>query len=288
MGCNDPLAAWKAKDKTNLGKRPLVFNIHDACIDLPVNIRCGKCLGCRTDRAREWAIRCTHKASMHDENSFVTLTYNDEHVPRKNGHQTLYPRDFTLFLKRLRKARNHTVRFLQCGEYGNETQRPHHHALLFNCAFHDRTLWRKNGDYALYRSEELEKLWPWGHSEIGEVNQATAGYVAGYTTKIKETKSKNKVPEYLTMSRRPGIGRLWLEKYITDVYPSDEIITKKGTRLKPPRYYDTQLEKLNPQLHEKLKGARYAKLTEEMKSGLRLTAREKILRAKTNERKRGL
>jgi len=288
MGCNAPLSGWKSKEKTALGKRAVTFDIHQACIDLPISVRCGQCHGCRLDKAREWAMRCTHEAQLHEDNSFVTLTYDDEHLPTHNGIPTLRKQDFVLFMKRLRKKRGHRISFFQCGEYGSLSGRPHHHALLFNCGFTDRTLWRRSGDHPLYRSEELETIWKGGQAEIGDVDYNSASYVARYTMKLKQDLKPGQLPEYLTMSRRPAIGRLWIEKYLADVYPRDEVITRPGNKNKPPRYYDQQLEKLDPQLHKQLRPSRQANLTDEAKSGLRHTAREKILIAREKEKTRGL
>ncbi len=214
---------------------------------------------------------------MYTHNSFITLTYDDENLPTKNGVPTLDPEHFVLFMKKLRKSRTNKIRFLQAGEYG-KLGRPHHHALLFNCHFPDRTPWRKAGDHPIYRSKELEKLWQKGHSEIGSVTFESAGYIARYTIKQNQ-QVKGRTPEYLTMSRRPGIGKPWLEKWISDVYPSDEIITKSGKKLRPPRYYDNQLEKKQPKLLKKIKADRIASISPEAKSGLRFTAQEKIQRA---------
>jgi len=287
MGCNDPLSGWKSKEKTALGKRAVTFDIHEACIDLPVNVRCGQCNGCRLDKTREWALRCTHEAELHEDNSFVTLTYDDEHLPLNNGIPTLRKQDFVLFMKRLRKKRDHRISFFQCGEYG-ELGRPHHHALLFNCGFADRYLWRRSGSHPLYRSEELETLWKGGQCEIGEIGFDSAAYVAGYTMKLKQNLKPGQEREYLTMSRRPAIGKQWIEKNMKDVYPRDEVITRPGNKNKPPRYYDQQLEKLNPQLLKTIQANRQANLTDEAKSGLRHLAREKNIIARSKEKCRSL
>ncbi len=277
MACNAPLTAWQSREKTPLGKRGVTFDIHQGYSDMPINIACGTCTGCKLARARNWALRCTHEASLYDFNSFITLTYNDENLPKQNEIPTLEPEHFVLFMKKLRKRRTNKIRFLQAGEYG-QLGRPHHHALLFNCHFPDRTAWRETSNYTIYRSKELEELWDKGHSEIGEVNFESAGYIARYT--IKNTQQiKGRIPEYMTMSRRPGIGKDWLKKYISDVYPSDEIITNSGTKLRPPRYYDNQLEKINPKLLKEIKANRIATISPESKSGLRYTATEKIQRA---------
>ncbi len=220
---------------------------------------------------------------MHEENTFITLTYDEKNLPRKKGIPTLDPRDFTLFMKKLRKRRANKISYFQVGEYGG-LGRPHHHALLFGCGFNDATQWRRSGDFNIYRSEELEELWKKGHSEIGTVTFQSAGYLARYTMK-DEKQIEGRIPEYLTMSRRPGIGNTWLEKYMSDVYPSDEVITTQGNKLRPPRYYDLLLEKQNGDMLREIKLNRVMNLTEEMKSGVRHAATEKIQRAKAQQRR---
>ncbi len=284
MPCNDPIAGWKSKDKTARGLRAVTFDLHKGIVDFPINVPCGKCFGCQLAKSREWAIRCSHEAQMHDHNSFITLTYNDKNLPPA---AELRPADFVNFMKRLRDRSQKQLSFFHCGEYGELDGRPHHHALLFGRHFPDMTYWRKSGQYNLFRSKELEQIWTNGHSEIGEVSFESAGYIARY--QMKGGKHENKIAKpYLTMSRNPAIGKTWLKKYMADVYPGDEIIIKGGQKQKPPRYYDNQLEKLKPKLHAQLRADRIAKLTDENKSGLRFTAREKILRAKAQERKGNL
>jgi len=281
MPCYDPLPAWMSKEKTALGKRAVTFLKNDAYIDRTITLRCGQCLGCRMDKAREWALRCSHEAQLWPSNLFVTLTYDDDHIPTQNGVPTLRPTDFVKFMKRLRKSKpDQRIRFFQCGEYGDRTLRPHHHALLFNLSFPDLQRCRKRGDYPLYQSQELETLWKQGRAEIGEVNFTTAAYVARYTCK-KGQQPKGSVPEYLTMSRKPGIGKLWLEKYIADVYPSDQCVTTSGTVNRPPRYYDQQLEKNHPDMLQKIRSERFLQLhnyTLKEDAPKRLSAKEKIQR----------
>lgn len=283
MACNDLLVGWKSKSKTALGKRAVTFRKHEGYKDLPLNLPCGKCYGCRLNKSREWALRCAHESEMHTENSFITLTYDEKSLPTIGQLPTLQPNDFVNFMKRLRKNSG-KILFFHCGEYGELDGRPHHHALLFGRSFPDQYYWRKSGDYNLYRSPELEKLWTYGHSEIGEVSFESAGYIARYTLKMKDNLREGQVKEYLTMSRRPGIGKTWLQKYMSDVYPSDQVVTRYGI-YKPPRYYDKQL---GEQQQLQLQTTRQAKLTDEQRSGARNMAREQILKSRANLRRRNL
>lgn len=248
MACYHPIAGWYAKERNEgTGRRSIVFSLAEGFKDRPISVPCGKCIGCQLERARQWAVRCMHEASLYDDNCFVTLTYNDDCLPPGG---TLVPEHFVLFMKRLRKKFGDGIRFFHCGEYGSKLERPHHHALLFNHDFADRERMLVGGDSPLYRSSCLEKLWPYGFCTIGEVTFESAGYIARYSMKKVNGSSAaahyaGRVPEYLTMSRRPGIGRRWIESYYKSVYARDELIVN-GVRTKPPRYYDDVASKVIP------------------------------------------
>lgn len=183
---------------------------------------------------------------MHDENSFITLTYSPEHLP-PNG--TLSLRDVQTFIKRLRKyLEPKKIRFFLCGEYGEDFGRPHYHAIIFGHAFPDRLpvsrLSSASNDPNIKRftSARLTELWGLGKTELGNVAFDSAAYVANYATKkITGPKAaehyKGRKPEFLIMSRRKGIGHTWFEKFGSDVYPADEVIIR-GKETRPPRYYD--------------------------------------------------
>mgnify|MGYP000188139432 FL=1 len=222
MPCFHPLQGYRARQRSASGKRGIVFNKRDGWADLPVTLPCGQCIGCRLERSRQWAIRCVHEASLHNENSFITLTYANEHLPAWNSlDKTTFPK----FMKRLRKSlQDKRVRYFHCGEYGDHTGRPHYHALLFGHDFPDKTHWAIRNGNPTWRSQELERLWPFGHSEIGTVTFESAAYCARYITKKvtghaarehyemvdKHTgELGRREPEYTTMSRRPGIGKGW-------------------------------------------------------------------------------
>ena len=262
MPCYHPLTAYRSKQGRDprTGKWPIVFNVAEGYRDMEVKVPCGQCIGCRLEKSRQWAIRCIHEASLHEKNCFITLTYNDEHL---DPMMSLNKRDFQLFMKRLRKRFGAGIRFFQCGEYGSLNQRPHHHACLFGFDFPDKKLWRVNNGVPLYRSAELERLWPFGFSTVGEVTFESAAYVARYVLKKvngekaflhyavydEETGEYlgQRQPEYITMSRRPGIGRGWIEKYMSDVYPQDYVVIRKGLKCRPPAYYDRIYDLTNPE-----------------------------------------
>lgn len=271
MPCYKTVNAWQKPEN----KQPVFKPIDNADqIALP----CGGCIGCRLEYARQWAVRCIHEAQLHKENSFVTLTYNDENLP-ENGSLNLT--DIQKFIQDLRNTdKSKKIRFFQCGEYGEKLQRPHHHVLLFGRDFHDKKLWTQHEGNNQYRSEELEKLWTKGQSIIGNVTPQSASYVARYavkkiTGKYAQPHYLGRKPEYVTMSRRPGIGHDWIIKYNTDVYPHDHVIVN-GKPQKPPRYYDKILKTSQKDLFESLKQSRINSIDKENSTDSRLAVRMEV------------
>lgn len=243
-----------------------------------ISLPCGQCIGCRLERSRQWAMRCMHEASLYERNSFVTLTFSDEHIPER---RSLEYEPFQLFLKRLRKRASLRVRFFMCGEYGKEAinplydldgrplWRPHFHACLFNWDFDDRQYWRKSESGAkCYRSALLEELWPYGNSEVGSVTFESAAYVGRYCVEkwtgreadsFYERRDSKGVyqltPEFCHMSLKPGVGAPWLDKYKVDVYPQDYVIVR-GQKMRPPKYYDVLFGRTDPEIMSQLKADR--------------------------------
>lgn len=254
MACDHPLKGYRSGVDPSTGKPGITFNPLKALNSTnPMTIPCGRCMGCRLERTRQWAIRMSHEAQLYDLNSFITLTYDDEHLPADYG---VHLRHWQLFNYRLRKSLYpKKIRFYACGEYGEQTLRPHYHAIIFNHSFTPKTLWSKNRGHPLYTSPQLSKLWAYGQSTFGSVTFDSAAYVAAYVTKkitgepavahyTRVHPLSGKIhqvsPEFAVMSRRPGLGQGWLAKFKSDVYPSDEVIIN-GRPMNPPRAYDKTL-----------------------------------------------
>lgn len=262
MACYYPIPAWRG-ERLDSGKRRILFaKSKDHVPGSEFQIPCGQCIGCRLERSRQWAMRCVHEASLYQENCFLTLTYDDEHLPED---LSLSVRDYQLFMKKLRKAYPESkIRFFQCGEYGETYGRPHYHACLFNFDFPDKELWSIRGETHLYISKALNQIWGKGYCVIGEVTFDSAAYVARYimkkiTGKNSDEHYQGKKPEYTTMSRKPGIGKGWYEKFKTDVYPHDYTIINER-KVRPPRYYNAQYELEAPDSYEEIKQKRKSKI----------------------------
>lgn len=258
MSCNHPIYAIDLGLKEN-GKRNLkiVPNRPDlssmkqlqarfgskSIIPLP----CGKCLACKLSRAREWSVRCTLEASLYEDNCFITLTYDDKHLP-KDGK--LCRKHLTDFLKRLRSSVNimdgSSIRYFACGEYGSTTKRPHYHLIVFG--FFPKDL--KNGS-----SQKLSELWPFGFNYVGECTFESCNYVARYTT--KKIFKDEKTDEFITMSTHPGIGYGWLEKHF-DIFDDGAIFGRFGSGKVSniPRYFEKVFELIDPKKLKELKDDR--------------------------------
>lgn len=276
-----------------------------------LELPCGQCIGCRAERARQWSIRCVHEAQMHDRNCFITLTYAGEKLPSDGS---LHVKDWQRFAKRLRKKVGR-FRYFMCGEYGDVNLRPHFHACMFGVDWDDKVLIQSNkrGD-RLYTSELLEETWGNGLVSSGNLTIESAAYVARYVMKKAVNPKRygdfskysrfnsdtgevwNVRPEFCVMSRRPGIGKSWFDKYAGDVYPADEVVYD-GRRFRPPRFYDGLLEKCSdsfPKSHlsslEVLKDARRRKvaLRKEDLSAERLEVRERVAVARLSQLDRDL
>lgn len=229
---------------------------------MPVTLPCGKCIGCRLERSRQWAIRIMHENSLHIDSQFITLTYDEGHLPRDGGLDKTH---FRNFIKRYRqylnrKENGQQIRYFHCGEYGDpkNTNRPHYHAIIFGHDFPDKVVHHESrNEDTLYSSNILTDLWTYGHCLIGNVTFESAAYVARYI--MKKVYTSEQTPdkydynyervdpdtgecfqvekEYTTMSRRPGIGKAWFDKYGKEVFPVDNVVLK-GIKMQPPKYYE--------------------------------------------------
>ena len=179
-------------------------------------VRCHKCMPCRIHRRRIWTHRIVLESMAHERNSFVTLTYSDEHLPDGG---TLVPADLRNFWKRLRKNTGAAIRYYAVGEYGDKSQRPHYHAACFG----------------LDDAAAITRAWQGrGHVYVGTLTWESAGYVAGYVTK-KLTKPDDprlggRYPEFGRASNRPGIGALTIIAFLRSQPESQllEVVRRNG------------------------------------------------------------
>lgn len=288
MGCDFPLKAYRsASRKGPTGKHLLTFKPVDAINSTsPLEVPCNNCIGCKLEYSRQWSIRMMHEARLYSANCFLTLTYDDQHVPRSYG---LDLRTVQLFFKKFRKAltprfkhrrlehsahirrytQHHTVkiRYFACGEYGDLNGRPHYHAIVFNYdppdkVFHSHS---PSGEQ-IFTSALLTRLWGKGFATTQDVTRKSCAYVARYVTKKLKTGDSfgadrywrvspidgalhQVAPEFSVKSNRPGLGDGFVRRFKSDFYPSGFLIID-GVRQAPPKFY---VSKLSEEEQQRLK-----------------------------------
>jgi hypothetical protein len=257
------------------------------------------------EKARQWGLRCLHEKKMWENSVYVTLTYNDEFLPEGGS---LCLRDVQLFLKRLRRERKscelNPVRFFLGGEYGEDNGRPHYHCLLFNCCFRDMLFYsyNKRGE-PLFISAQLSRLWPYGFATIGAVTFDSAVYCAKYALKkVSGDPAKahyefidedgvvfDRRPEFAIMSRRPGIGFAYYEKFGQEVRDHDSVVVD-GREVRPPRYYDVLTERVSSEVLGELKRKRkrMSVLNRADNTPARLRVKERIALIAAEKKERSL
>lgn len=303
------------------GKRPLVYDIGEALTPVPVLIPCGHCIGCRMEKSKAWAVRCVHEAQLHEPpdgngNCFITLTFDDKFLDEKGS---LVKRDFVLFMKRLRKfVCNHVwdevtysyvsvyppkdssgVRFFHCGEYGSQGNRPHHHACIFNYRFGDMELLTIREGVKLYTSKTLEELWPYGYCTVGDVTVQSAAYIARYVLKKQYFDKRRpeligayyngREPEYITMSRKGGIGTEFYKKFKSDMFPHGFAVLGGGIKVRTPEFYERKFELDSPEDFHRMKVSRIQRSCNNPdNTPKRLSVREDIQYLRAKKLVRGL
>lgn len=263
MKCSSPFSAFDTGLLTDTGKKQLiivpglidwlslesveakgfsvpremyVFNGGRPGLGNPLLVPCGKCSGCKANAGRDWSTRLQVEALGHRYNYFVTLTYAPEALPFVNGAPALRKRDFQLFMKRFRKRFLSPIRFFACGEYGDKTNRPHYHAILFmDEPLPSLTLLGRN----VYRSPDIASAWSLGLSEVSYAEPSCMAYVAGYVQKKYLDDRVHEVEPFALMSRRPGLGSSFLSEH--PCYES-KVYLKNGKTAPLPRFFKDKLE----------------------------------------------
>lgn len=275
MTCFFPVDAWKSRKRNESGKRPLVFNQREGYSDQYLQIPCGKCLGCMADRSKDWATRIHNESTLHERNAFLTLTYNDKHLPTDGK---LNKEHLQKFIRSLRDAGN-KLRYFACGEYGGVTQRPHYHAIIFGMDFLSPTAepCGSNGEFVNF---ELNEIWGRGNCMVAPVTPASCAYVAGYCNK------KIGDPDvFQLMSRRPGIGHDWIDRNHDDVRRAGAVVSEDGKISRVPRRYMEWQEKNLEQV--KFQRQKYVReMPIEKKMDLRREAKAKQVCAEQRARER--
>jgi len=264
MLCTNPRFAVSKLRSDGSGKSDVVFDfaLYNKAIGglldpsiIPLLIPCGHCDACAYNRSRDLANRCMCEAQCCSEGCFLTLTYDDAHLP---SGRNLSRRDVVLFLKRFRKALDYDfdkkIRVVYCGEYGSLRGRPHYHMLVYGWQPSDGQLGvaHPSGDSFsrfVYECQYIQNLWKNGFISVCPLNEKTVSYLCRYTIKKQEfrdygrKRTDGRYPEFIQVPTQVGIGKDWFMRYWKDVYPHDVFISLTGKRCSPPKYFDKLLDK---------------------------------------------
>lgn len=286
-------------------------------------IPCGQCIGCRIRQREDWTTRIELEARQYlkEEVWFITLTYDDEHVPGiilKTGEimrkvqyvwkpgekvpesvQTLLYPDIQKFLKRLRKAYRGKLRYFVAGEYGEQTARPHYHMILYGWKPTDLENLYKIHHNGYYTSKWLADLWGMGQIQIAQAVPETYRYVAGYVTKKMyeiDGKKANAYYElgqqkpFACMSLKPGLGDEYYQKHKDEIWRQGYIQCTNGKRAQIPRYYEKMMENENPERLWRIKRNRQKAIIEQNQLKYEetdyaedLKTKERVVRKKTHK-----
>lgn len=250
MPCTRPLQGWLGRDKTKNGKRPLVFARSAGYADQARLAPCGVCVGCRASKASGWATRARLELETTSPAYFLTMTYSDDKLPGAS----LVPEHLKDFWKRVRKSSK--CRYLACGEYGSDNNRPHYHAITFGLEFNDLVVW----DSRLKVSKWLDEKWTHGACFIGEATSQSAAYVAGYTAKklAVEKYPEGVYPPFLRVSTKPALGSTWALAHATELL-RDALPIAPGRTAPVPKHILTLLEESHPAIYRSIKALRRAR-----------------------------
>lgn len=313
MVCYHPLTMYWTGRHTENGKREYTFNINKGYCDMSIQVPCGKCIGCKLDKSRQNGLRIMDEASQFENNCFISLTVGDKYLDRIFPGGDVIKKPFQDFAKRLRKRfdglqrvsvpdwwqtstrgawNEFPIRIVYCGEYGDENGRPHYHAALMNFDFIDKQFYKlSDAGNRLYLSESLSELWPFGMCDIGDLNFQSAFYLARYTLKKQGSEQVDyndgviHTPPFVVYPARFGVGRLWYDKYKSDLYGLDAHYCD-GRLYKVPRFYDKKYELTAPDDMAMLKKHRL--MNYDVQSPERLAVQEELQEIRVRKLKRSL
>lgn len=266
MACRHPMVAHRTFGRTKNGRVPMKFICKASSFsgrwgpDLMM-LPCRQCIGCRLEQSRQAAIRLVHELKFWPYSGFLTLTYDDGHLP---AFASLDAARWTKFARDLRDRFSYRdlgkLKFFAVGEYGDESLRPHYHAIVFAEAplLVDQVEPSRTG-CPQFESPHVSAVWPDGRHRISEVTFESAAYCARYV--LKKINGGGAFAHYGRRAREfvrwpKGLGKGHFERWWRDIYPSDQVCLPGRGSFLPPPYYDRLLEKLDPVFFSEIKLAR--------------------------------
>lgn len=189
-------------------------------VNKQVQVACGKCWRCRSNRINDFVARGLCEAHTSDWVKVMTLTY----APRDDGaEKVINPEHLQKFIRALR-IRKLKIRYMAAGEYGKLRDRAHFHVIIFGKGKQPVT---KDGKYYPHRKMFHIEEWPHGHvrCENNGMEQSIR-YCCKYML-------KGEPGEYwYTLSKRPPLGYEYFKQRAAEYAKSDMLPT--GFKYMPP------------------------------------------------------
>lgn len=241
MPCTSPFTVSLRSDGKTINWSQKNYRTGEQVFQIP----CSRCISCRLEYAREWAVRCVLEATQYENNCFVTLTYDDEHI----GDNRLNYRDFQLFMKKLRKTQNEPISYMVTGEYGDRRKRAHWHAIIFNWRPRDaEKKYISELNCQVWESETLTKIWGNGIAEFGDVTFQSAAYVARYSLKkLTHGKDHDQWKPIHKKSSHHAIGKKYFLENYKHIIDRGAVVLPDGSTAPIPRYFQRWLREQRPE-----------------------------------------
>jgi len=205
------------------------FIKEDAAAGCIYTLPCGKCPQCVNDRINGWIFRLQQELKHATSADFLTLTYDTGNIPiNEHSYPTLVKKDIQDFMKRLRKKHSQKLIYFACGEYGDKTQRPHYHMILFNA-----------------RQDLIQPVWGLGNIHYGTVTPNSIAYTLKYINKRSSLKPSDfRQKEFVLMSKY--IGQHYLKEQNKQWHKADltqrmYLPLEDGKKVAMPRYYKNKI-----------------------------------------------
>lgn len=299
-GCTRPITAYAGRKGG-----PLLFSRPPGHSGRTVQVPCGKCLNCRLADCAMWGFRLMCEARMWEFSGFLTFTQDDEHC---DPWSSVSKREVQLLNKRARE-RGLWGRSWNVGEYGTTTGRAHYHIGAFNLRASDwRPLMKNERGDQLFESPELTALWGRGHVACAELAPGNARYLASHGIRSKCFRERSsddwvvpetgevivRTPAFRTMSNRPGIGALYLDRYGQELLDHGVYRGRDGAKSPIPAYFLDVLERRGPEVAARVAELRAERLEFQFSERARWErrpfqcgVRDKITRARLSIARRG-
>lgn len=218
-------------------------------------VPCGKCPACLANQRQEWVFRLKQEYLDSKFSIFVTLTYDNEHLP---DNMSVNKTDVQLFHKRLRKYfPPGDLRYYVVSEYGDHTQRPHYHGLYFFKSVYDTS----------FVYDVFEKSWQNGFIKFGQVEEGSIVYCTKYCLKHSATPPGRTETFRLLSKMQGGLGSHYLKKMSEYHIDSEQFnfVSQDGKTCRMPRYYRDKLQFLFKHLREEEYATRIENAIEKQK-----------------------